>query len=134
MENVNAILCVDDEMILLLALREELRMRFGERFRYMTAKNGPEALKAAESLFSQGVRLIIVFSDWLMPGMKGDELLIELKRRHPGITAVMITGYADEAAIERVRKEAGLRSCLRKPWLPTDLFALVEEAELAASL
>jgi AmiR/NasT family two-component response regulator len=41
---------------------------------------------------------------------------------------VMLTGQADEAAIERVRVEANLYACLRKPWAKEELVQIIETA------
>ena len=55
-------------------------------------------------------------SDWLMPGVKGDELLIQVHARFPDIITVLLTGHADDHAVERAREHANLYHCLRKPW------------------
>ena len=39
-----------------------------------------------------------------MPGIKGDEFLIRVHQKYPKIVKVMLTGQADEVAIERVKK------------------------------
>jgi hypothetical protein len=40
----------------------------------------------------------------------------------------MLTGQADEAAIERVRVDANLCACLRKPWAKEELVQIIETA------
>jgi CheY-like chemotaxis protein len=80
-----AILCVDDEAIIVLAIKQELKTHFRERFIYETALNAEEALTIIDELTADGVSLILVISDWLMPGMKGDEFLSVVKRNHPKI-------------------------------------------------
>ena len=42
---------------------------------------------------------IIIVSDWLMPGMKGDEFLIQVHQKFPHIVKVLLTGQADSEAI-----------------------------------
>jgi FixJ family two-component response regulator len=63
----------------------------------------------------QAISLVIV-SDWLMPGMKEDEFPISVHKKYPKIVKVILTGQADELAIERVKKQANLHHCLYKPW------------------
>ena len=58
----------------------------------------------------------MVVSDWLMPGIKGDELLIKVHQKYPKIITVMLTGQADVDAVERAVEEADLYCCLYKPW------------------
>jgi hypothetical protein len=38
----------------------------------------------------------------------------------------MLTGQADEVAIERAKKQANLHSCLFKPWLESDLLDTIK--------
>lgn len=46
----NAILCVDDEPIILIALKQELKKQFGNEFQYETAINANEALEVVDEL------------------------------------------------------------------------------------
>jgi response regulator RpfG family c-di-GMP phosphodiesterase len=63
-----------------------------------------------------------------MPGMKGDEFLIKIHQRFPEVIKVMLTGQADEAAIERATQEANLHACLYKPWTEADLTQIITTA------
>jgi DNA-binding NtrC family response regulator len=123
-----AFLAVDDEAIILMALKRELSLKFGDRFRVETALSAEEGLELIEELARDGVEVILVISDWLMPGMKGDEFLISAKRANPTIRTIMITGHADAAAIERARREAGLIACFSKPWSAKELESAIERA------
>jgi DNA-binding NtrC family response regulator len=124
----SAILCVDDEMMILESLREQLQRHFGDRYLYEVAEGVEEAWQVIEELYAEGIRLLVIVSDWLMPGVKGDEFLIAVHERYPEIVTVMLTGQADEAAIERVRVEANLYACLRKPWAKEELVQIIETA------
>ncbi len=56
------------------------------------AGDGGEALELAETL---DVPLHLVITDVMMPEMKGPDLVAAMRRRHPGLPALFITGYAD---------------------------------------
>ena len=60
-----------------------------------------------------------------MPGMKGDEFLIEIHKKHPLIKKVLLTGQDDEKAIEKAKKESGLLACIQKPWEEKDIKNIV---------
>jgi response regulator RpfG family c-di-GMP phosphodiesterase len=60
--------------------------------------------------------LLVIVSDWLMPGMKGDEFLIEAHKRFPSVVKIMLSGQAETAAVDRARREAALHDFLSKPW------------------
>lgn len=126
-----AILCVDDEAIILMALKQELRSEFGDRFHYESAMDASQALDAIEALVAEGIQVILVISDWLMPGIRGDEFLEIVRERYPTISAIMITGQADERAIERVKKNACVVSVLGKPWDAKELKKKVQECCLS---
>jgi FixJ family two-component response regulator len=68
----------------------------------------------------------VIISDWLMPGIKGDELLIRIHKEYPNVIKIMLTGQADEVAIDRAKKQANLHCCLSKPWLESDLLETIK--------
>lgn len=111
-----AILCVDDEQIILTSLRDQLTQNFGSRYIYEFAESANEAWEVIEELNQEEVDILIIVSDWLMPNMKGDDFLIEVHQRFPQIITVLLTGQATEAAIDRTRKYANLHRYLPKPW------------------
>ena len=116
-----AILCVDDEDIILTSLRDQLQSHFGDQYLYEFAENADEALEVIAELDKDGLQILIIVSDWLMPGMKGDEFLIRVHQQYPHIVTVMLTGQANEEAIERTRRDANLHRCLYKPWTEEEL-------------
>ncbi len=125
--NRSAIVCVDDEVIILAALKSELRNAFGNQFQYETATSATQAMELIGELQADKIQVILILSDWLMPGMKGDEFLKLVKEQYPGINAIMVTGNADERSLQSVLKEGLVRAVIRKPWKAEDLLTLVSE-------
>jgi DNA-binding NtrC family response regulator len=123
-----AILCVDDEVMILKSLEIELQAAFGSKYLYELAESAEEALEIMEELDEEGLQLIIIISDWLMPGMKGDEFLINVHQKYPHIIKIMLTGQATEEAIERARKYANLYYCFAKPWKSRELVNTIQSA------
>jgi len=121
------LLCVDDEIIVLTALKDQLRRAFGNEFVIDVAESAEEALELLDELESEGHKLLVIVSDWLMPGMKGDEFLIEAHNRFPSVVKIMLSGQAETAAVDRARREAALHDFLPKPWSAA---ALVESINL----
>ena len=121
-----AILCVDDEDMILTSLRDQLQRHFAGQYLYEFAESADEALEIIEELVGDGMEILIIVSDWLMPGMKGDEFLIQVHQRFPNIVTVMLTGQADEESIARTRQQANLYRCLYKPWAEEDLIETLE--------
>lgn len=123
-----AILCVDDEASILKVLKGQLKRCFGKQYSYETAQSAEEAWEIIDDLCEDGIQLLLIVSDWLMPGIKGDEFLVQVHKRFPCIVNVMLTGQADEVAIERAKREANLHACLYKPWKEQDLYQLISTA------
>ena len=123
-----AILCVDDEIVILDSLKEQLKRCFGERYIYEVAESAEEAWEVIEELHDDRIKIITIVSDWLMPGINGDEFLIQVHQKFPQLITIMLTGQADEAAIERAKQEANLYACLHKPWTEKELYQTIASA------
>ncbi|MEG3858004.1 response regulator [Microcoleus sp. herbarium12] len=119
------ILCVDDEPDILNTLKMQLKNEFKDNYFYELAESADEALDLIED-FQPETEVIVVVSDWLMPGIKGDELFMIVHKKYPQIIKVMLTGQADEAAVQRAFKEADLYCCLYKPWQSKDLIETIK--------
>lgn len=122
-----AILCVDDEKLILMSLIRELHNSFGDEFIYERATNAYQAYEVIDDLAKEGIKLILIISDWLMPGIKGDEFLEKVRQQYPDIKAVMITGQADEAVINRLLESGCVTDVIEKPWDPVKLVAAVKK-------
>ncbi len=124
----SAILCVDDETIVLESLEVQFQKTFGDTYLYEFAESADEALEIIDELAEDNVKILVIVSDWLMPGMKGDEFLICVHEKFPKIVKVMLTGQADREAIDRLRAEANLYQCFYKPWDGGELMNTIKAA------
>lgn len=127
MSEQEAIICVDDEPLVLKALGRALRRRLGRRFAIETANNGAEALELIEALDRGNTTTRMVVSDAAMPVMDGYELLTRLHDEQPDVHKVLITGQGDKAKIDRLFSEAGLVAAFDKPWNSDELCMLIEQ-------
>ncbi len=123
-----AIICVDDEVVILESLKKQLKRKFGNSFIYEIAESAEEAWEIIEELNSENIPIIAIVSDWLMPGVKGDEFLIQIHQQFPEVIKVMLTGQADNNAIDRAKEEANLHACLYKPWTESELMEIITTA------
>ena len=124
----SAIMCVDDEVVILDSLKKQLKRQFGDRFIYEVAENAEEGWELINELDNDGIEVIVIVSDWLMLGTKGDEFLIQIHQRFPQVIKVMLTGQADEAAVERAKEKADFHACLYKPWTENELTQIITTA------
>jgi CheY-like chemotaxis protein len=123
-----AILCVDDEAPILKVLKEQLKRLFGNQYTYEVAQSAAEAWTVIDELEQEEVQILIIVSDWLMPNVKGDEFLAQVHQRFPEVVNVMLTGQADEAAINRAKEHANLYACIHKPWTEQELQTIIQKA------
>lgn len=121
-----AIVCVDDESIILDSLGEQIKNMFGDEYIYEAAENAQEGLEVIEELTKESVEVLVIVSDWLMLGLKGDEFLIKVHEKFPNIVTVLLTGQADENAIQNAVDNAGLHAYISKPWSATDLERVIK--------
>ncbi len=121
MSTNQVILCVDDEPVVLNSLESQLVHAFGSQFLVELSEGGPEALELLDELSEEGYRTLVIISDWLMPEMKGDDFLIKAHSKFPHVLTLMLTGQADNDAVERTRNQANLYKLIHKPWEASDL-------------
>lgn len=123
-----AIICVDDEVVVLESLKEQLKRKLGKTYTIEVAENAEEALELLEELQEDEVEVALVISDQIMPGMKGDEFLVHVHRHNPNILKILLTGQANAEAIGNAVNRANLYRYIAKPWEETDLSLTVKEA------
>jgi len=128
MTNKPIILCVEDERIVLERLKDELKETLSEEYSVETAENGEEALEVVTELLEDNVEIPLVISDYIMPHMKGDDLLQRIHTISPNTLKVMLTGQASIEAVTHVINHAKLYRYIAKPWEPADLKMTVTEA------
>ncbi len=118
-EKTPVIAIVDDEEMVLTSLRSFLLLE--TEYEVLTY-NGPQT--ALEKLRQQPIDLVI--SDYLIPGMNGIQILLEVKKIHPFATRILLTGYADKENAIKAINEVGLYQYVEKPWENEDLRLVIQ--------
>ncbi len=119
------VLVVDDEIEIAKALRRLLRKDFNVE----VAHSGDEALQCIAQC-----QVDLVLSDFRMPGMNGAQLLEAVKRSHPDIVRVMLSGYADISALAASVNDGEVVRFLRKPWDDAELLQVLHKLLSAQTL
>ncbi len=125
------VLLVDDDPRVTAGLRRTLR---GEPYEVLVAQSGEEALLL---LASTGADVLV--SDEQMPGMSGSELVTSVRKLHPAVVRIILTGQATVEAAMRAVNGGEIYRFLTKPCDPESLkevlrTALEEKDVLAKSL
>ncbi|MEG4496054.1 adenylate/guanylate cyclase domain-containing protein [Microcoleus sp. F10-C6] len=122
------IICVDDEKTILKSLKAELKETLGNTYQIEIAEGGKDALELIAELLEDGYEIPLIISDYVMPDMKGDELLRLVHEISPQTLKVMLTGQATIEAVGNAIKQAKLYRYIGKPWQTEDLKLTVTEA------
>ncbi|HEY9700893.1 MAG TPA: ATP-binding protein, partial [Allocoleopsis sp.] len=122
------IICVDDENTLLESLKIQLRNILGNEYNIELAEGGEDALDLITELLEDGSEIPLVISDYLMPDIKGDELLKSIHQISPKTIKIMLTGQADISAVSNAIKYAKLYRYIAKPWQAEDFSLTIQEA------
>ncbi|NJD11317.1 MAG: response regulator [Gemmatimonadetes bacterium] len=109
MSTQNTIMLVDDELMVLTALRGFLELETSYRILSFTSP-----LAALEALSAEPVDVIV--ADFMMPELDGISFLRQARATRPMATRILLTGYADKENAIRAINEAGLYYYLEKPW------------------
>ena len=121
MSDQTRILCVDDERNVLRSLE---RIFLDDDYLILTAPSGEEGLE----LLNESPRVQVVISDYRMPGMNGVDFLKEVFRRHPETIRIVLSGYADTAAVVAAINEGKIYKFIPKPWNDDELRVTVIKA------
>lgn len=122
------IMCVDDEKIILQSLKNELQDLFNYEFKIEIAETGEEALEVFSGLIKIGYEIPVVIVDYIMPGMKGDDLLKAIHDHSPLTQKIMLSGQATTDGIANAINHANLFWYIEKPWGKEELSKAILEA------
>ena len=113
------LLIVDDEERFLATLAKRLELR---DFEVMPVTSGEAALEKADQK-----QFDIVLLDLKMPGMQGEDVLEVLKKDHPHLEVIILTGHGSvDSAVECLK--SGSYHYLQKPCDMDDLVNVVKDA------
>ncbi|MFL5577346.1 MAG: ATP-binding protein [Gemmatimonadaceae bacterium] len=81
-------------------------------YRVLSAPSAADALRLLERLDGA---LDLLVTDVVMPGASGPELAADVKRRHPGVAVIYMSGYS-ERAVDQRRARADGAAFVEKPF------------------
>ena len=120
MKHLHRILLVDDEPEVTRSLKTALRK---EPWDIETADSGEQALDLMDDQ-----EFDVIVSDERMPGIRGADLLGQVRDRFPGTIRVMLSGTIDlQKAVDLVN-DAAIDRLLLKPTPPEEVSLIVHEA------
>ena len=105
------LICDDDE-----GIRESLKLILEDHYELILTVDGEQCLQ----LLKQSKDVGLVFLDIKMPKIHGLEILESIKKKHPKVNVVMVTGYqsVDTASVAANRGASGY---IIKPFKRTEI-------------
>ncbi|MEI2270524.1 response regulator [Sphingobacterium sp. ML3W] len=120
MENKKiSILYVDDEENNLFSFKATFRLKY----KVFTAINGAEAIELVKNN-----PIDIIITDQRMPEMTGVEFLEEIIKIDAAPMRILLTGYADMAAVVDAVNKGKIFHYLNKPWSEKELDQTIQRA------
>lgn len=114
-EGTTVLLVEDNDVV----RRVALRVLRGAGYRVLEARHAQEAIDQL------GPNVQILFSDLIMPGMTGAELMEVARARHPSLKFLLTSGYYDPHSLPLGTNAARV---LAKPYDPATLLQAISEA------
>jgi YesN/AraC family two-component response regulator len=116
----NTLLVVDDQKMILSALKRLLRGMDVECFFALT---GREALSIIENN-----EIHVILSDLNMPVMNGIELLKRVKEMQPEIIRLILSGNSESQTVLKAINDGNILRCILKPWDNIELITVLKQA------
>ncbi len=120
-----AILAVDDDIMVLNALRMQLERNF-QNYVLEFAQNVDEAIEVIDQLRNDDVKLIVIISDWVMPLKNGDVLAKYVKGIDESVKVVVLSGKLEEGKVESYIANNTIDRVVMKPWDEANLIEIIK--------
>jgi len=126
-ESVERILVVNNEIEFINTIKRHLKRK---DFSLEFSRDGDDACRIIQNscLEGDGQPFDLVITDVVMPKVNGIELLKWIKKMHPDISVILLSGFGDvDAIIENIRP--GIDAYGQKPIKPHEMVQLIEQVD-----
>jgi len=114
------IFSVDDDKQVLNSIRRDLRNKYRQEYRIISAEFPAEALELLAELKKKQEIVALFISDQRMPNIDGVSFLEQAKVFYPEAKRVLLTAYSDTDAAIKAINDVNLDYYLLKPWNPPE--------------
>lgn len=117
-----AIICVDDEPVVVDLLRYQLSKLFNTESVAIETYTDPTLVeKGITDLVNYGIDVIFLVVDYQMPDMSGVQLIRSIHAKHPSVKFFMVSGQANSRIVQQLVDEGLLERFISKPWSEAEL-------------
>ena len=121
-----AVICVDDDPIILQLIDFQMKKLVNDQTTIVETTTNPREVEAKiEEIRSFGLEPLFVMTDYQMPGMSGADLIRKLKTKEPNLDCILLSGQANDVAVEELERDHLLYSFIGKPWKEEQLLEVI---------
>lgn len=121
-----AILCVDDDPIILQMLQFQLKKHLDVECVIMEFFTNPsEVLEIIDETLEESIELIFVIVDFKMPEMSGADLITKIKSLKPETKFIILSGQANDIIVNQLQSKNSLEAFILKPWDEKELMDVI---------
>ena len=110
------IICVDDEKFILDSFKKTIRPALDKDYGVENADGARDCMNLVNELLKEGHEIPVVVCDYIMPDIKGDELLSMIHKKSPKTKTILLTGLATTEGVTNAVNNASLYRYIAKPW------------------
>ncbi len=115
---------VEDEILISLALRAQLKKKYGDTLTYQVYKDFLIAEKSIEVLFNSNQKIILI-SDYNIGGKLADDFFTIINTKYPNIIKILISAHENPVILQR---DLNIFKFIKKPWTEREIIDTLEKA------
>ena len=115
---------VEDEILISLALRAQLKKKYGDTLTYQVYKDFLIAEKSIEVLFNSNQKIILI-SDYNIGGKLADDFFTIINSKYPNIIKILISAHENPVILQR---DLNIFKFIKKPWTEREIIDTLEKA------
>jgi CheY-like chemotaxis protein len=117
-----AILCIDDDPIILQMLQFQLKKHLSVEHIMMEFYTDPkDALSIIHDNLGGTIELILIIVDFQMNKMNGAELILNIASGPAELKCIMLSGQANDTVVNQLKSKNLLDAFILKPWRENEL-------------
>ncbi len=122
---INQILVVDDEAEFVNTINRHLKR---EGFIVDSASDVEEARRKIDASLYLKIRYDLVITDIAMPNLGAIEILRWIRKNHPKISVIVVTGFGDNDMLRETMRQ-DLDAYVKKPLTPQKMITLINSLD-----
>ena len=123
---IYALIVLDDDPVILQMLDFQIKKVLRSQFIVAEFYTSPvQAIQEILDMPKNGVKPVVLITDYQMPEKNGAQVIRELKSQLPELKCVMLSGQANAIQVDDLVSEDLLSAFIMKPWTENELLGVL---------